>query len=177
MRLCEIRGELESYGINHRSFFEKSDLIRALEQARATSGFHQSERYNAQSDRWTTASSSKSHYSSSSYHQQHQRRKTPTPVQEAWIQDEMRAARYMPADNLRRTLQTWGISTAGLWTHEELLRAYAEAMVMVDDGTEEEEEMPYDPAYRDVIVVPMAIGDPRAATGRIIDIELRRMAP
>ena len=80
-------------------------------------------------------------------------------------------AKAMKVGDLKKALQSMGVSTKSFFEKSEFVKAYAEA---VADGTKSgsaEEE--YDPSYRDVTMQKMNARDPRLLRGTLIDIKVK----
>mmetsp|Transcript_36334 Transcript_36334/g.48711 ORF Transcript_36334/g.48711 Transcript_36334/m.48711 type:complete len:263 (-) Transcript_36334:296-1084(-) len=173
MKAGDIRKELESYGINTKSFLEKSELVEALEKARAEGKKPVDKTSTSSSSSSSSTSSSTSSSSSSS---------ASSLSREEKIKLELEKCKSMKVGELKKELESLGISTKTFFEKSEFVKALAEARV--DDvkkstsrkassaGTpppQQEEE--YDPSYRDVAVSKFQY-DPYNMAGPLIDIRL-----
>ena len=113
MRVGELKKELDSYGISTKSFFEKSELIQAVEKARAEGKTAKSESSTPE----TKGSSSTSESSDSS------------ESREEKLQKEMENCNSMKAGELKKELESYGISTKSFFEKSEFVKACAEARV------------------------------------------------
>lgn len=169
MKASELRKELQSYGISTKSFFEKSELVEAVEKARvegktpiADSG-SSSSGYDGDEKKKSTFSSSMS--------------------REDKLAKEIDSCNKMKVGELKKELESYGISTKSFFEKSEFVKAVAEARV---DGvkkskstgstgstrtTSRREEEEYDPSYRDVNMQKM---DRRTLIGSspVIDVRL-----
>jgi len=185
MKAKDIRQELQSYGIPTKAFFEKSELVDALVTARkegktpvvgvngdddgATSSASTSD---ASSSETTTSASSNNNNKSSSANRQER------------LNQEMEKCKSMKVGELKKELESYGVSTKSFFEKSEFVRAVAE--IRVDgvkkkqtststagstSGTVKEEET-RDPSFRDVTVSKFT-GD-KALLGRgVIDVKAR----
>ncbi len=178
MKAKEIRQELESYGISTKSFFEKSELVEALVKARMDGKTPVEKTVNGTDGRFDskTASTASATSSSSS---------SGTSSRLVRIQKEMDKCKSMKVGELKKELESYGISTKSFFEKSEFVRAVAEARV---DGVSEtggsgsgrrtagaknaEREEPRDPSYRDVIVTKFQ-GGKGMLTGKVIDVRSR----
>lgn len=162
MKAKDLRNELQSYGISTKSFFEKSELVDAVEKARAEGKSPKADGKKA-SD---TKEGSNTNDSS---------KKAKKPRSER-LAEEIEKCNKLKVKELKKELASYGISTKSFFEKTEFVRALAEARVdgasKKGGGTREEE---YDPSYRDVIMQKMA-GNSRPSFDRepIIDIKLGR---
>lgn len=183
MRAGEIRKELESYGISCKSFFEKSELVDALKKARAEG---KTPINGAKVNGDTSASSSTT--SSGSSTSAGGGNADSGASREEKIKAEMEKCKTMKVGDLKKELQSLGVSTKSFFEKSEFVKALAEARV---DGVKkrggagqgfgrgsqpQEEDEPYDPSYRDVVMQKMNVDprDPRMGRGPLIDIQLGR---
>jgi hypothetical protein len=176
MKAGEIRKELESYGISTKAFLEKKEMVEALSKARAEGKTPINKSEDVRDDvngvgASTSAKTSASSSTSSSKSSREQR-----------IKEEIEKAMKMKTGDLKKELKNRGISTRSFFEKSEFAKAYAEAVV---DGKKKasasssttankEQDEPYDPSYRDVVMQKMDARDPRLLQGRIIDVPLRR---
>jgi len=116
MRVGELKKELESYGMSTKSYFEKSELVTAVEQARAEG------KTPASSSASTSSSSSSSSPSASS-------ESSDSSSREERLVEEMAKCQAMKASELKKELQTYGIPTASFFEKSEFVKAVAEARV------------------------------------------------
>ena len=187
MKAKDIRQELQSYGIPTKAFFEKSELVDALVAARkegktpvvgvngdddgATSSASTSD---ASSSSETTTSASSNNKSSSSSANRQER-----------LKQEMEKCKSMKVGELKKELESYGVSTKSFFEKSEFVRAVAEIRVdgvkkkqtststagSSTSGTVKEEET-RDPSFRDVTVSKFT-GD-KALLGRgVIDVKAR----
>lgn len=156
MKASELRKELQSYGISTASYFEKSELIEAVEKARreGKKPINQDSESKKQTEGGEMSRQQK-------------------------IIEEKLKCDNMKVSELKKELESLGISTKSFFEKSEFVQALAEARV---DGVNKNSsrsqkkssrDEPYDPSYRDVIMQKM--NDPRAlaAGGSIIDIRLK----
>ena len=183
MRAGEIRKELESYGISCKSFFEKSELVDALKKARAE-GKTPINGAKVNGDASGSSSSTSSGTSTSAGGTG-----DSGASREEKIKAEMEKCKSMKVGDLKKELQSLGVSTKSFFEKSEFVKALAEARV---DGVKKrggagqgfgrgssqppEEDEPYDPSYRDVVMQKMNVDprDPRMGRGSLIDIKLGR---
>jgi hypothetical protein len=168
MKASEIRQELESYGISTKSFFEKSELVEALQKARLEGKTPVSpERPSSGQEARTTRNSAKSASSSSA------------PTRDIKYQQALEKAQSMKVSELRTALQDMGISTKSFFEKSEFVKAYADG---VADGKQSgsgnrsnsarSPDEPYDPSYRDVVMQKFNGRDPRLLQGsKVIDVK------
>mmetsp|Transcript_24369 Transcript_24369/g.37776 ORF Transcript_24369/g.37776 Transcript_24369/m.37776 type:complete len:281 (+) Transcript_24369:205-1047(+) len=188
MKAKDIRQELQSYGIPTKAFFEKSELVDALVTARkegktpvvgvngdddgATSSASTSDASSSSSSETTTSASSNNNNKSSSANRQER------------LKQEMEKCKSMKVGELKKELESYGVSTKSFFEKSEFVRAVAE--IRVDgvkkkqtststagstSGTVKEEEA-RDPSFRDVTVSKFT-GD-KALLGRgVIDVKAR----
>jgi len=166
MKAADLRKELQAYGISTKSFFEKSELVNAVKKARAEG---KAPANNGSEDGSTGTSESASSSSSSK------------PRSEL-LAEEMAKCNSMKVLDLKKELDSYGVSTKSFFEKTEFVRAVAEARVdgvkktggagATGSGTREEA---YDSSYRDVVMQKLG-GDPRAIFGgqSIIDVPLGR---
>ena len=179
MKAGEMRKELESYGISCKSFFEKSELADALKKARAEG---KTPINGAGVNGASTASSASTETSSSGTGGGSA---NGGASREEKIKAEMEKCKSMKVGDLKKELQSLGVSTKSFFEKTEFVKALAEARVDgvkkksgagqgFGRGQKQEEDEPYDPSYRDVVMQKMS-GDPRAMMrGPLIDIQLGR---
>lgn len=159
MKASELRKELQSYGISTASFFEKSELVEAVEKARKEGKKPINDDSNDSSDATKQRDSSGG-------------------SRESKIAEEKLKCNNMKVGELKKELESLGISTKSFFEKSEFVQALAEARV---DGTKKNArsnkkastQEPYDPSYRDVVMKKMT--DPRALAsgGTVIDIRLK----
>jgi hypothetical protein len=164
MKAGEIRQELESYGISTKSFFEKSELVEALEKARSEgkkpSPPPSSRSKESTNERDTTSTKSSTKASSS--------------TRESRYQEAFAKAQAMKVAELRSALQEMGVSTKSFFEKSEFVKAYADAVAdgKTASGTGSRREEPYDPSYRDVVMQKFNGRDPRLLEGgKVIDVK------
>jgi len=160
MRVKELRAELQSYGISTKSFFEKSELVEAVVEARKDSatptgagGADADSSSSTSSDGGGGGSSSSSTASSSSS-------SSTTGSRVTQLAKEIEKCNSMKVSELRSELASYGISTKSFFEKSEFVRACAEARVEGSRGNggggdwgDKQEE--YDPSYRDVVMQKM----------------------
>lgn len=117
MRVGELKKELVSYGISTKSFFEKSELVDAVEKARAEGKTPIS----SGSDNKTSSSSKDSSSSSSS--------KDSSKSRDDRLKEETEKCQSMKAGELKKELESYGISTSTFFEKSEFVKACAEARV------------------------------------------------
>jgi hypothetical protein len=181
MKAGEMRTELESYGISTKSFLEKRDFVKALEEARAagkepkkqpetkTNGEQKQAKKEPASGKKEPAKEKKESASGASRTER--------------LQQEMEKAKGMKVGDLKKELEGRGVSTKSFFEKTEFVKAYAEAIVDGKTGkagskggrtaTPEPEEE-YDSSYRDVSMRKMDTADPRLLQGTVIDVTTRR---
>lgn len=176
MRVKEIRQELESYGISTKSFFEKSEMVDALVKARLEGKTPIIDTgVNGDAASSDTSSSSSSDTSTSSN----------TSDRTERIAKEMEKCSKMKVGELKKELESYGVSTKSFFEKSEFVRAVAEARV---DGPPKSsssgssngaggssgrvKEEPRDPSFRDVIVTKFN-GNKALLEGKIIDVRAR----
>jgi hypothetical protein len=143
MRAGEIKKELESYGISTVSFVEKSELVKALEKARADG-------LKPKSTTTTTTASSSSSSSSSSDTDSKSTKKKKRPSadddeeveedsrpREERLIDELVKCQAMKAGEMRKELEGLGVSTKSFFEKTDFVKALADARV---DGVGVEKE-------------------------------------
>mmetsp|Transcript_21578 Transcript_21578/g.31504 ORF Transcript_21578/g.31504 Transcript_21578/m.31504 type:complete len:217 (-) Transcript_21578:96-746(-) len=152
MRASELRKELQAYGISTKSFFEKYELVNAVNKARAE-GKTPKDSGNSSSGGTSAGGASRSER----------------------LKKEIEKCKTMRVAELRKELQSFGISTKSFFEKSEFVRALAEVRV---DGAKKEgasagkSEEPYDPSYRDVVMRKMT-GD-KMSVFPVIDITLAK---
>ena len=169
MKASDIRKELESYGISTKSFLEKKELVEALEKARLEGKKPKSDAKSAEEPKTTKTTATDTNTGSA------------TKGRPERIQEEMAKANAMKVGDLKKELESRGISTKSFFEKSEFVRAYAEAVVdsvqkgATSTGTrngakQPVQDEPYDSSYRDVAVQKL---DPRQLSGMVIDVKLR----
>jgi hypothetical protein len=165
MRAGEIKKELESYGISTVSFVEKSELVKALEKARADGLKPKSTTTTSTTTTTTVSSSSSSDTESKST----KKKKRPSstdddddeveedsrPREERLI-DELVKCQAMKAGEMRKELEGLGVSTKSFFEKSDFVKALADARV---DGTGIEKEGYAE--YSNVEVLTDAASGPR----------------
>ena len=159
MKASELRKELQSYGISTKSFFEKSELVEAVEKARKE-GKKPAKDNSDESSGGKSGSDNKSSDFSSSSRQER-------------LAKEMEECNKMKVGELKKELESFGVSTKSFFEKSEFVRAVAEARVdgvkKTSSSTQSREEE-YDPSYRDVRMQKM---DKRTLMGSpVIDVRL-----
>jgi len=160
MKAREMKAELESYGVSTKSMFEKSEFESALRKAREQ----------GKTPKSGSASSAKQTSSSGSSNG------TGKSRQERY-DEALSMASKMKVGELKKDLESRGISTKSFFEKSEFVKAYATA---VADGTAKKggspgaasQDEPFDPSYRDVSVSKF---NPRSLLGqRVIDVQVGR---
>lgn len=115
MRVGELKKELESYGMSTRAFLEKSELVDAVEKARAEgkTPISTKESSSPSNDTKSTAPDSDA----------------PSQSREERLQEEIENCKAMKAGDLKKELESYGISTASFFEKSEFVKACAEARV------------------------------------------------
>jgi len=171
MRVKELKQELESYGISTKSFFEKGEMVAALLKARKegkTPIDNGASGETASTSTTSDASSSRSESTSTDSNRKER------------IQQEMEKCKKLKVGELKKELESYGVSTKSFFEKSEFVRAVAEARV---DGPKKSassggprggrvEEEPRDPSYRDVIVTKFS-GGKALMDGSLIDVRAR----
>ncbi|KAL7456709.1 hypothetical protein ACHAWC_008658 [Mediolabrus comicus] len=177
MKAKDIRQELESYGISTKSFFEKSELVGALIAARKEG---KTPIGNVNGDDGSEGSSSTSSASSSSTSN------SSGANRQERLNQEIEKCKSMKVSDLKKELESFGVSTKSYFEKSEFVRAVAEARV---DGVKKSSgssgssssssrsgnkvnEEPRDPSYRDVSVSKFS-GGKALLGGRVIDVRAR----
>jgi uncharacterized protein with GYD domain len=141
MKAAELRKELQSYGISTKSFFEKGELVDAVNKARVEG--KKQIKNGKEAEAASGSASSNSEASSSS-----------KPRSER-LAEEMEKCKSMKVGELKKELESFGISTKSFFEKSEFVKALAEARVDgVAKGKGQEE--PFDPTYRDVVIQKMS---------------------
>ena len=117
MRVGELKKELESYGMSTKTFLEKSELVDAVEKARAEGKTPTSPSASSSS---STSSSSSSESASST---------STTSSRGERLAEEMEKCKAMKAGELKKELESYGIPTASFFEKSEFVKACAEARV------------------------------------------------
>jgi hypothetical protein len=168
MKAGEMRTELESYGIGTKSFLEKRDFVKALEEARAAGKEpkkKQETKVNGEQQQAKQQQAKK---------QPANGKADPGASRAERLQQEMEKAKYMKVGELKKELQARGVSTKSFFEKTEFVKAYAEAVVdgkyapSGSRGSSPDEE--FDPSYRDVAMLKMDARDPRLLQGKVIDV-------
>lgn len=123
MRVSELKKELESYGMSTKSYLEKSELVQAVEKARAEGKIP----INVEDMGGTTASSTTETSTSSSSSSSPSESKGMS--REEQIAQEIEKCNAMKAGELKKELESYGISTASFFEKSEFVQACAEARV------------------------------------------------
>ncbi|KAG7366031.1 SAP domain containing protein [Nitzschia inconspicua] len=148
MRAGEIKKELESYGISTASFVEKSELVEALEKARAD-GLKPKEK--------ATTSSSSGTKKKRPKDEEEEVVKDTRPREER-LKEELEKCQAMKAGELKKELQERGISTSSFFEKSDFVRALADARV---DGIKKKEEEEGYAEYTNVEVLTDDSSGPR----------------
>jgi len=147
MRAGEMKKELESYGISTVSFVEKSELVKALEKARA-------EGLTPESPSTSKTKKKKKRRSSSSSSIDED---DTTKPREERLADELENCRAMKAGEMRKELEGLGISTKSFFEKTDFVTALADARV---DGVGKKAEEGY-AEYSNVEVLTDDASGPR----------------
>jgi hypothetical protein len=130
MRAGAIKKELESYGISTRTFLEKKELVEALNKARA----------DGLKPKATSSSTSSSSSPSSSSSNSSTPKTEAAPEaaddsrpREERLAEEMEKCKTMKNGELKKELESRGISTKSFFEKSEFIKALANAIV---DGVE-----------------------------------------
>merc|ERR1712232_794173 len=129
MRVGELKKELESYVMSTKSYFEKSELVDAVQKARSEGKTPISNPKSSSSTSSSSSSSSSSTSSSSS--------KQPSKSREERIAEEMEKCASMKAGEMKKELESMGVSTKAFFEKSEFQRALAEARA---DGVEKKQD-------------------------------------
>lgn len=116
MRIGELKSELQSYGISTKSFLEKSELVEAVQNAREQGLKPKASSPEPKATSSTTESTDKTSSTSSE-------------SREEKILKEMEKCSSMKAGEMKKELQSMGISTKSFFEKSEFLKALAEARV------------------------------------------------
>lgn len=148
-------------------FFEKSELVDAVKKARAEGKSPKANGKEAPSKSTSKSTESKSTESKSTD------RSSSKPRSER-LAEEMEKCKSMKVGELKKELQSYGISTKSFFEKSEFVRALAEARVDGVKKTGGEEEV-HDASYRDVVMQKMSENQMAALRGRgFIDTKLAR---
>jgi hypothetical protein len=146
MRAGEIKKELESYGISTVSFLEKSELVQALEKARADGLKPKTAEKKKKKKRRTDDNGEPAATATSDERSREER-----------LQEELETCRQIKAGDLKKELEERGISTRSFFEKSEFVKALAEARV---DGVEKKNQEGY-AEYADVEVLTDDSSGPR----------------
>ena len=167
MKASDLRKELQSYGISTKSFFEKSELVDAVEKARkeGKTSFVNGDDDKANDDSNATSTSGTK-----------AKGKESKASRQEKLAIEIEKCTKMKVGELKKELESYGISTKSFFEKSEFVKAVAEARV---DGVKNKggsrrgsasREEEYDPSYRDVQMQKM---DVRAlGMSPVIDVRL-----
>mmetsp|Transcript_10916 Transcript_10916/g.20397 ORF Transcript_10916/g.20397 Transcript_10916/m.20397 type:complete len:311 (+) Transcript_10916:238-1170(+) len=124
MRVSELKKELESYGMSTKSYLEKSELVQAVEKARAEGKIP----INVEDmDMGGTTASSTTETSTSSSSSSSPESTGMSRYEQ--IAKEIEKCNAMKAGELKKELESYGISTASFFEKSEFVQACAEARV------------------------------------------------
>eukprot|EP00560_Eucampia_antarctica_P005954 CAMPEP_0197824054 /NCGR_PEP_ID=MMETSP1437-20131217/1369_1 /TAXON_ID=49252 ORGANISM="Eucampia antarctica, Strain CCMP1452" /NCGR_SAMPLE_ID=MMETSP1437 /ASSEMBLY_ACC=CAM_ASM_001096 /LENGTH=267 /DNA_ID=CAMNT_0043423533 /DNA_START=166 /DNA_END=966 /DNA_ORIENTATION=- len=131
MRVGELKKELESYGISTKSFLEKTELVDAVEKARADGKTPvQATTTTTTTTPSPTASTPPSTDNSASKKKKKKKRSSsPEMPRDERIAEEMTKCSTMKAGELKKELEGMGVSTRSFFEKTEFVRALAEARV------------------------------------------------
>ena len=170
MRVKEIRDELESYGISTKSFLEKKELAEALLAARKEGKTPIKDTNEASSSSSSSSASSTAEGSSNNSSVNRQER----------LQKEMEKCKSMKVSDLKKELESYGLSTKSYFEKSEFVRAVAEARVDGvkksaggSSGAGQQKEEPRDPSFRDVTVSKFSGDSKMSLGGTVIDVKAR----
>jgi hypothetical protein len=175
MKAGEMRTELESYGISTKSFLEKRDFVKALEEARAAGKEPKKQQETKVNGEPKQTKNQK----------QPANGKTDAGASRAErLKQEMEKAKGMKVGDLKKELEARGVSTKSFFEKTEFVKAYAESVVDgKKDGKKtspngwnspEEDISQFDSSYRDVSMRKMDKQDPRLLQGKVIDVTTKR---
>jgi len=155
MRAGAIKAELESYGINTKAFLEKSELVVALEKARADG----LEPVSVPTKETTTTTTKSTSTASNSKETVKAVDKRP---REERLREETAACEAMKASELKQELQERGVATTSFFEKSEFVKALAEARVdgVVASKQKQQDEEGY-AEYANVEVLPDDSSGPR----------------
>jgi len=186
MRVKELRAELDSYGIATGSFFEKGELVDAVEKARA--GGAKGKVGAGEGVGGGGAAGASSGGSGGGGNPKGE--SGGSGGRAARLVEEMERCNSMKVAELRSELASYGISTKSFFEKSEFVKACAEVRV---DGTatgggggggggggNNSKDEEYDPSYRDVVMqkmsreqaAQMGFGGMGAAKTSTIDVRL-----
>eukprot|EP00984_Skeletonema_dohrnii_P029869 scaffold20801_cov83-Skeletonema_dohrnii-CCMP3373.AAC.2 len=184
MKAKDIRQELQSYGIPTKAFFEKSELVDALVAARKEGKTQVVGGVNGDDDGATSSdASSSSSETTTSASSNNNNNKSSSDNRQERLNQEMEKCKSMKVGELKKELESYGVSTKSFFEKSEFVRAVAEIRV---DGVKKKQtstttagsssgtvkEEPRDPSFRDVTVSKFT-GD-KALLGRgVIDVKAR----
>lgn len=138
MRAGDIKKELESYGISTVSFVEKSELVEALQEARAQGLKPKADTSSSSADSGSKKKKRRpSSSSSSSSSKSDDDEPEDTRPREERMAEEMTKCNAMKAGELKKELEGLGISTKSFFEKTDFVKALAEARV---DGVGQEKE-------------------------------------
>jgi hypothetical protein len=186
MSTSDMRKELESYGISTKSFLERSDMVQALNKARANA--KQPTTNSADNDDNISNATTASTSISTDDEAADEKTANVSKSRSERIQEEMAKAKSMKVGALKAELEERGISTRSFFEKTEFVRAYAEAIVdnvsknkasgsssaSAGKSKATSQDEPYDPSYRDVTIQKFDARDPRLLSGVVIDVKLGR---
>jgi hypothetical protein len=128
----EMRIELESYGISTKSFLEKRDFVKALEEARAAGK-------EPKKQPETKTNGEQKQPGGKTNGEQKQAKKEPANGKKESsaggasraerLKQEMEKAKGMKVGDLKKELEGRGVSTKSFFEKTEFVKAYAEAIV------------------------------------------------
>jgi len=155
LTVAEMRKELESYGISTKSFLEKKEFVEALTKAR--------EEGKKPIEDTTTASDSTKKKSNDD---------EAALSREKRIAAEMEKCQQMKVPELKKELESLGISTKSFFEKSEFVKTLATARVdgTAKGGSKSRQDSKYDPAFKDVKMEKFK-GDPRLLGGAVIDVK------
>jgi hypothetical protein len=176
MKAGEMRIELESYGISTKSFLEKRDFVKALEEAR-TAGL-KPKKAKQEEPKANGKEEKKQAKKEPANGKKDAGKKDAGASRAERLQEEMEKAKAMKVGDLKKELLARGISVKSFFEKTEFVKAYAEAVVdgksSPGGGSSPEAEEEFDPSYRDVAMKKMDTQDPRLLQGTVIDVTGKR---
>mmetsp|Transcript_18598 Transcript_18598/g.34454 ORF Transcript_18598/g.34454 Transcript_18598/m.34454 type:complete len:271 (+) Transcript_18598:5027-5839(+) len=184
MRIQDIRNELESYGVSTKSFFEKSELVEALTKARkeekipidnwgtedtASTNIDESSRSSGPVDNGDNTSTKNGWFHNMVDHFSNgDSNRSSGPSTKERIEQERKKCKKLKVKELKKELESYGVSTKSYFEKSEFERAVAETRV---NGTKKPPpsnerygarsttaKEPWDPSYRDVVVTTFDSG-------------------
>ena len=181
MKATEMKKELESYGISTKSLFEKPEFEDALRKARAEG--RKPKDTTAPNGSGATTGSGRSQSSSASSSSSSSSSTSSTSARDQRYAEALEKAKTMKVSELKKDLQSRGVSTVSFFEKSEFEKAYAEAVAdnkagssgptgSTGSSSRRPAEEKFDPSYRDVVMQKI---DRRQLAGqRVIDVNAAR---